>query len=843
MTGLPVPFKANKLITFSSMKYCICLITTILCSIVGYADDAVRLSWDGGEQTFKYIEDAIDASNELNVPTTLTLIDDIDDPEYLNVTNSMTIDLNGHYISSMEPKILIFNGEGQEFVIKDSSEDGSGIIEVFDYDGYEPVAVTLSKGTLTLESGTIWSETEYENAQGVYINNDGTLIVKGGKVLAYSKSKKSFAINSAGNCNISISGGEIKAHTGLSSGYALYMSKGTATIDGGTFIVEGAYSTNVLYAATNSKITVNGGCFNKETKYNEIWDVSSSLNTKSLIINQGYFKHELYLDRYVGNRFVSPLPRSSEAHKAGYRYYITDTKPFTGIAKNIQKDIEYSTLEDAIANAVKGDTVSLVNDYTLTHDLTIPKGVMLLIPSDGANTCYTNHPESSYTHIDEYVFRQLNVSDGVKITIEGGMSLNAVQTACGGGTRNIGGEPQGPFASVKLGKGATIDVKGQLYCWGFISDVDKNDGTVIVEDGATLYESFFIGDCRGGNISYDIVEKVFPINQYYVQNVESKVVFRPGSRNILGSDMEFVNELHRMDDIPFIGIDDGLFRTTSSTEITRTYNGDTDRIHYHIDGNVTMGYIELTYGTYKINTTYNICPLPMNITVDNGTMTMPYDYYLLAGSSLTIGENATLNIEKKCSLYLFDREDWGPYCIFYRLPLYFTMANGFENRTISWVKSSNTKDALSEEARSTITSSMLDVQGKVEVQGALMTTQGGASIVSTNGKGIISFPNGTSDKPYDIYMALNLTSNLDTIPMTSAQLTNADGTKTPTTGVTAIMYEYKDSKWIASDINGIENIVDDTNRSPAAIYNIAGQRVLTPTNGMFIRKNKKFHMR
>ena len=156
----------------------------------GYADDAVRLSWDGGEQTFKYIEDAIDASNELNVPTTLTLIDDIDDPEYLTVTNSMTIDLNGHYISSMEPKILIFNGEGQEFVIKDSSEDGSGIIEVFDYDGYEPVAVTVSKGTLTLESGTIWSETEYENAQGISINNDGTLNVKGGKVLAYSKSSR-----------------------------------------------------------------------------------------------------------------------------------------------------------------------------------------------------------------------------------------------------------------------------------------------------------------------------------------------------------------------------------------------------------------------------------------------------------------------------------------------------------------------------------------------------------------------------------------------------------------------------------------------------------------------------
>ena len=56
----------------------------------------------------------------------------------------------------------------------------------------------------------------------------------------------------------------------------------------------------------------------------------------------------------------------------------------------------------------------------------------------------------------------------------------------------------------------------------------------------------------------------------------------------------------------------------------------------------------------------------------------------------------------------------------------------------------------------------------------------------------------------------------------------------------AMMYEYKDSKWIASDINGIENIVDDTNRSPAAIYNIAGQRILSPQKGIFIRKNKKF---
>ena len=815
------------------------IITSILTSFLclwGYANDVVKLSWGAETATFESIEAAVKASNELSMPTILTLIDDINDPEQLTVTNSMTIDLNGHYISSMEPNIFTFQGKGGEHTIKDSSEDGLGIIEAFDYDGYKPIAVKLEQGTLTIESGTIWSETQLENAAGVYVSSGAKLYIKGGKIHSYAKEYNSFAIYGSGMCEINIAGGEISASANRSP-FAMLLSGGTGIIENGTFYVEALADANFFYTTENTKITVNGGHFMKNTVYNEIWDFGDVVTNGTLFINQGFFVHETNLSNYVGKRFVSPLPRSSEEYKAGYRYYITDAKQ-TGIAKNITKEVEYSTLEEAIANAAAGDTVSLINDYTLNNDLTIPKGVMLLIPFDGTNTCYSNHAESSLSDIREYVYRQFHINDGVKLTIEGEMSVGAIQTACCCG--KTGGEPQGPFASVKLGKDALIDIKGQVYCWGYISDDNKYDGSVIVENGATLYESLFITDWHGGNISYDIFEQTFPFSQFYVQNVESKVVFKPGARNTLGLDMEFQNEFHRIENMPFIGTDKGLFRTTSSTEITRTYNGDTDRIHYHIDGNVTLGFIELTYGTYKINTTYNICPLPMNITVDNGTMTMPYDYYLLAGSSLTIGEKATLNIEKKCSLYLFDREDWGPYCIFYRLPLYFTMANGFENRTISWVKSSNTKDALSEEARSTVTSSMLDVQGKVEVQGALMTTQGGASIVSTNGKGIISFPNGTSDKPYDIYMALNLTSNLDTIPMTSAQLTNADGTKTPTTGVTAMMYEYKDSKWIASDINGIENIVDDTNRSPAAIYNIAGQRILSPQKGIFIRKNKKF---
>lgn len=791
---------------------------------------------DGSSQTFGDIYAAINAANNAVSDPTVTLLDsdtEVDDP--IIIGRSMTIDLNGQTLKSWAEKMFVINSG--DITITDSSNGLNGMLQ---HTGWTDEEITAFRtfdvcgGTLTVKGGTIDTRSEFTDVCTIYLAKGTVLTVNGGNISAWSN-MNAYAINNQ-NATVTINGGEIIAETeeksavGITTAaggtttmnngllnikttgrYAIYglsTAKGTTMIHGGKVLIETQRTGYCLTNTSASTLTVTGG----EFMVNSTWGASTVINesapVSAVTLTGGLFSGELSLQRYAGNLFVTPIDNTTPEYAAGYRYHLSTSRD-ESIARNITKKKGYPTLETAISEATAGDVISLINDYTLTTDITIPEGVLLLLPFDGQNTVVTNDPPSAANRtVNRYVYRTLTVADGIKITVEGGMSVATTLTSAEGGTYYGCGTAYGPFAHVVLGKGATIDVTGSLYCWGYIT----GEGEVTVHPGAKLYEAYQITDWRGGNRSSEIYLKgnVYPYTQYYVQNIETKVTFMPGANNIVATDIHVVASNSKIIDIPFITSDKGLFRTVDKASIVREYDATTDRIHYTIDGDFALGQIELSFDGLTLSAEDGVFPLPNNITIDvhSGTMTIDKNYSMLAGCSLTIGKDAKLDICEGDSLFLFDHNDWGHYSLYYVLPLEYTMANGLANRTIRWGGNA----PVSERAQSMITDAVLDVNGEARVRGALLTSSAGACISSTNGDGRIIMYNGTPLNDAWVNVGLDNTFDFLSVPMTAPQLTNTDNSKMQTSAYSDLaIFSFADGEWhetldMRGDANGDEVI-------------------------------------
>ena len=106
---------------------------------------------------------------------------------------------------------------------------------------------------------------------------------------------------------------------------------------------------------------------------------------------------------------------------------------------------------------------------------------------------------------------------GANIVVNGAISVSGSQYA---GQGQGSGVVTGPVGFIKMEADSSITVsKGaNLYAWGYII----GSGSVTVKSGGTVYEDFQVKDWRGGTAVSDMVDnkqKVFPMSQYYIQNI------------------------------------------------------------------------------------------------------------------------------------------------------------------------------------------------------------------------------------------------------------------------------------------------------------------------------------
>lgn len=579
----------------------------------------------------------------------------------------------------------------------------------------------------------------------------------------------------------------------LSFDYAIEQNSGAIQVDG-TAVTAGGKFSKELAPNASIKVYIKSGSTSAATKIT-MTNVALVYNVTATVTFQPAENGSYTVDGKTINEAYTNTQSSMNAYQvaatpaAGYQfmgwYNVTEGKYINTSPKaalNIESDCtitarfvsndvalfetggqRFADLNEAITEAQKKlpATIALVSSGAISGNYTIPSGITLLIPFDEAKTCYTTTPAPTTSQAGAKVFRTLTMSEGASLTVNGAISVGGQYFAAAGGGQ---GRIVGPYGSIKMESGSTIDVKsgGALYAWGFVS----GSGAVTVQSGGSVYEWYQILDFRGGSKSSSMGHKVFPFNQYAVQNVEVPLTLYAGASETVYSGVNALGGI-KPTSIPFIA-DNGMFKLTSGS-LTKAYDGTTDRIIYTIDGEAALNSLNLTLAGMSVSSADYVLPLTNNMTIDlaeGGKLTINQTAALLPGVEVSIAKDAELTVSSGKSIYIYDVDEWGGYCGIYNqqfIPVPYAPGRTGSRAPLADVK--------------------MDVNGTLTAIGGIYTTQSGADICSSEGTGVYN-QQGTPGKEAMTYQYDGGTTKHD-IPITPAKLHNADGTYTETATASA----------------------------------------------------------
>ena len=436
--------------------------------------------------------------------------------------------------------------------------------------------------------------------------------------------------------------------------------------------------------------------------------------------------------------------------------------------------ILYNSLNDALSVAKSGDVIVLAGNGTLVNDHTIPKDITLLIPFDENGVLYTTTPGTSASATTPSVYRTLNMANGAALTINGTMSVSAKHY-------RDGGRPVGKYGNVILNEGSSIKVNGKLYAYGYIS----GKGTVKIMSGASVYEYFQIIDFRGGTATlsmYGNAREVFPLSQYYIQNVEAPMTLEAGATEY-GYTTMYMNSTEYHSSVKFIGTSGAMFNLTSGS-VTKQYDGATDRLVIKANGTMSLEPLSLSVSSMSINSSDYVLPINSSITIEleGGTATINQDLALQPEARVIIQPGATCKLASGVRLYVYDYDQWGAY-----------VYSNAQFRVVPYAVSRTYKSATSS-SRTVSQDAVIQVAGMLDTaSGKLYTTQSGAAITGVEG-GTVKMASVSAGSTYQATQS-GTSVSYATIDVTSAKLFNSDGSYTSTSANT---YSYEDGTWKVS---------------------------------------------
>lgn len=420
----------------------------------------------------------------------------------------------------------------------------------------------------------------------------------------------------------------------------------------------------------------------------------------------------------------------------------------------------------AYAQANRQQQITLESNGKITGHYTIPAGITLLIPFDDKGTLYTNKPGCVTTEETPEAYRILTMAPDSSITVDGGaISVGGKHFA---GSFGSCCKATGRYGQIIMQEGSAIMLKSgaNLYAWGYIT----GDGEITATSDATVYEYFQVADWRGGNAVLKMISSrnnhVFPFSQYYVQNIEAPLTIQNGATEkayfSVDADVVGTNSVT----IEFIGSKKSLFRIYDGGELTKKYDPKTDRITYTTTGSASLDSLAISLaGIYTINSKNYVLPVNNNMTLEilSGKVAVNCDAALLPGAQITIAQGAELSVSDGKSLYVYDQNQWGPYC---------AGANQFVPVPYS----------PSEKGTRTLANATINVNGTLTAAGSIYTTESGANICSSEGGGRFVLQNEPDNKS-TTHQATQKGSDVsyDDIPITPAQLKNAAGADEPYT--------------------------------------------------------------
>ena len=769
--------------------------------------------------------------------------------EAVEINKDLTFDLNGYTLSNT------------------LTVSGGNVTLAYSPYGGAADALNVTGGKAVLNGGTLASLTIADGATveqngaavtGAAMNN-GVLTTTDGIFQSGLTSTGTLTVNGGtfnGAIAINVTGGEATIKKGTISGttYGVQTDGGSATIEKLAAVTGGAKALNGL----NGSLIVNNGKFADP----------AGLIAGTVTFNAGYFRTAIgptALEKQVWRNTAGAEARE------GYAYFVGSQE--SAQASNVSVcrigQTAYASLEDALSyannNPDKQMLIFMENDYTLAAGYyTIPANASLIVPmADDQQVAY---PEVEHESLAEEAsfpaavsFRKLTFADGVNMNVSGTIELSCTQYCkTGAAEQAIPGGNYGHLI-LKPGSHMTINNGGELRAWGYVTGDGTRDadgtylsGEIDARRGSVVREQFQMGDWKGGDVSFTMIMEgelqnlayLFPVYEYFIQNVESPVKYHPGSSLFCATAVDVSGINAYANEIKVVGVEGepamflmNQMADAENTWVRKWYDANKDQQVYEVNSGAQLGSMVInlgevpasliksgTPGVFKIQLDSRKFVLPltnnMKIHLLSGNMEFTQSTSCLPGMEVEVDKESTISIVMNehpddvvsGSLYFYDSDQWGKY-----------VHSDKYGTIVHYSATLNTQPAVrTVSSAAALGDAVLNVHGTFQVDNgcAVYTTvgktmdisaypdiaytpdlsSGGASIISTNEdagtfvfKGDAPAANGLTitDMGEDVYMpVLNGEGKLN--PNVLANYDSANGIKINTAlGKTAKVYGFE----------------------------------------------------
>ena len=615
--------------------------------------------------------------------------------------------------------------------------------------GGSATSLTVNGGKAILNGGTFGMLTIGANGtveqNGATITgaatNAGSLTTTDGVINGGLTSSKTLVLNGGtfkGDTAVIVSGGTAAINRGAIEGTncGLKVTAGTATVKKLAAIKGGTYSAQRI-----------GG-----TLIVECGKFDGPLNG-SVDFTSGYFKTNNYGVSTEGKNEM--LVSAGVEYNEGYRYFLGTAESAVANGAGVCRigNVSYAKLEDAIAYAnnnpsVQNIVIFMTNNYTLPAGYyTLPANATIVVPMSDSQEKEVNmtaprvvfndqRTATPYVSIQPTEFRRLTFASGVNMDVFGHIELTCSQYAS---NEAYTSQPVGPYGHLVMEEGChlTLQSGSEVRAWGFVTGKGEMDA----RRGATVREMFQLGDWKGAMTSVAITglvkasenptlcsvvisqghvddcdysdKKIFPVTQYFIQNIESPVKYHPGS--LLSTSAAVSEGLMGMSvsmaatDIGIIGVsrsntdrDAAIFlmdekADAENTWVRKWYDTENDIQVYDINSAAHIGSMVLDMGDVnllqfgtvpiRLNSAKFDLPLTCNFKIHllSGTMDFQQNTSLLPGAEVEVDKEATVTVamdqtEKSAydawvaggksgdapvsytgALYVYDASEWDKY--------------------------------------------------------------------------------------------------------------------------------------------------------------------------------------
>ena len=589
--------------------------------------------------------------------------------------------------------------------------------------GGEATSLKVNGGKAILNGGTFGMLTIGANGEveqnGATITgaatNAGSLTTTEGAFNDGLTSSKTLVLNGGtfkGETAVTVSGGTAAINRGTIDGVTcgLKVTDGNATVKKLAAIKGNTYSAQ---QAGTGKLIVECGKFD------------GPLNG-SVDFTSGYFKtNDKYGVSTEGKNEM--LVSAGVEYNEGYRYFLGTAESAVANGAGVCRigNVSYAKLEDAIAFAnnnpnVENIVIFMTNNYTLPAGYyTLPANATIVVPMSDSQEKEVNmtaprvvfneeREATPYVTIQPTEFRRLTFASGVNMDVFGDIELTCSQYAS---NEAYTAQPVGPYGRLVMEEGSHITLQSgsEVRAWGFVTGKGEMDA----RRGATVREMFQLGDWKGAMTSVQIVglvkqsenptlygvvggdhsdKKIFPVTQYFIQNIESPVKYHPGA--VLSTSAAVSEGLMGMSismaatDIAIVGVSgqhQAIFlmdqmADAENTWVRKWYDTENDIQVYDVNSAAHIGSMVLDMGDInllqfgtvpiRLNSAKFDLPLTCNFKIHllSGTMDFLQNTCLLPGAEVEVDKEATVTVAKDDkdpehtgALYVYDADEWSRY--------------------------------------------------------------------------------------------------------------------------------------------------------------------------------------